>query len=100
MNRLITAANFVYSNMPQGADYLNPILSTADAWDVAAFVVSQPRPHKADLEKDFPDRAQKPVDTPYGPYLDGFTEAQHKYGPFAPIRAALARLKGDDKPAR
>ena len=93
MNRLITAANFVHSNMPQGADYLNPVLSTVDAWNVAAFVVSQPRPNKPGLEKDFPDLALKPVDTPYGPYLDGFTATQHKYGPFAPIRAALARLK-------
>jgi thiosulfate dehydrogenase len=100
MNRLITAANFVHSNMPQGADYLNPILSTTDAWDVAAFVVSQPRPRKAGLDKDFPDLADKPVDTPYGPYVDGFSEAQHKYGPFAPIRAALARLRGDDKSSR
>ncbi len=100
MDRLITAANFVHSNMPQGADYLNPVLSTADAWDVAAFVVSQPRPHKKGLEKDFPDLAQKPVDTPYGPYLDGFSAEQHKYGPFAPIRAALAQLKREDRPVR
>jgi thiosulfate dehydrogenase len=100
MNRLITAANFVHSNMPQGADYLNPVLSTTDAWDVAAFVVSQPRPHKQGLEKDFPDLVQKPVDTPYGPYVDGFGAEQHKYGPFAPIRAALARLKREDTPLR
>jgi thiosulfate dehydrogenase len=95
MNRLITAANFVHSDMPRGADYLNPLLSTSDAWDVAGFIVSQPRPHKQGLEKDFPDLAQKPVDTPYGPYLDGFSAEQHKYGPFAPIRAALARLKAE-----
>jgi len=99
MDRLITAANFVHSNMPQGADYLNPVLSIMDAWDVAAFVVSQPRPHKDGLEKDFPDLARKPVDTPYGPYLDGFSAEQHKYGPFAPIRAALARLKRQTKSA-
>lgn len=98
MNRLITAANFVHSNMPQGADYLNPVLSTHDAWNVAAFVVSQPRPVKPGLEKDFPDLALKPVDTPYGPYLDRFSVQQHKYGPFAPIRAALARLKSEAKP--
>jgi hypothetical protein len=30
---------------------------------------------------------------PYGPYLDSFSLEQHKYGPFEPIRAALARLK-------
>src|SRR3984893_3059021 len=100
MNRLITAANFAHSNMPQGADYLNPVLSTADAWDVAAFVVSQSRPHKAGLEKDFPDLALKPVDTPYGPYLDSFSETQHKYGPFAAIHAALARLKPKSESAR
>lgn len=92
MNRLITAANFVHSNMPAGADYLNPRLSAEDAWDVAAFVVSQPRPHRQGLAQDYPDRALKPVDTPYGPYADGFSEQQHKYGPFAPIRAALAAL--------
>jgi len=73
--------------MPQGADYLNPILSADDAWDVAAFVLSQPRPHKQGLEKDFPELALKPVDTPYGPYLDGFSEQQHKYGPFGPIQS-------------
>ncbi len=95
MNRLINAANFVHSNMPQGADYLNPLLSPDDAWNVAAFVLSQPRPHKPGLERDFPDLALKPVDTPYGPYLDGFSAQQHKYGPFAPIRAALARLKSE-----
>jgi thiosulfate dehydrogenase len=100
MNRLIAAANFVHSNMPQGADYLNPVLPTADAWDVAAFVVSQPRPHKAELEKDFPDLAQKPVDAPHGPYLDGFSVEQHKYGPYAPIRAALRRLRDEVKSAR
>jgi thiosulfate dehydrogenase len=96
MDRIITAANFVHANMPQGADYLNPVLSTDDAWDVAAFVVSQPRPHKEGLEKDFPDLALKPVDTPYGPYVDDFGVEQHTYGPFAPIRAALARLKQKD----
>jgi thiosulfate dehydrogenase len=35
----------------------------------------------------------KPADTPYGPYADHFSERQHKYGPFAPIRAAIARLQ-------
>ncbi len=95
MARLITAANFIHFNMPHGADYWNPQLSVADAWDIAAFVLSQPRPHKADLDKDFPDLLEKPVDAPYGPYADGFGMQQHKYGPFAPIRAALARLKAE-----
>ncbi|NVO14305.1 MAG: c-type cytochrome [Rhodoplanes sp.] len=98
MARLITAANFLHFNMPHGTDYLNPQLSAEDAWDLAAFMVSQPRPHRAGLDKDFPDLLAKPVDTPYGPYADGFPEQQHKYGPFAPIRAAIARLKAEKQP--
>jgi thiosulfate dehydrogenase len=95
MARLITAANFIHFNMPHGADYLNPQLTPEQSWDIAAYMVSQPRPHKAGLDKDYPDLLAKPVDTPYGPYADGFSEQQHKYGPFAPIRAAVARLKAE-----
>src|SRR6516162_7624361 len=95
MMRLITAANFVHFNMPHGTDYLNPQLSVEDAWDVAAYLVSQPRPHMEGLDRDYPDLLQKPIDAPYGPYADGFGQEQHKYGPFAPIRAALDRLKKD-----
>ncbi len=47
MNRLGTVANFVHDNMPNGTSYVMPRLSPEDAWDVAAFVVSQPRPVKA-----------------------------------------------------
>src|SRR5215472_17210842 len=95
MARLITAANFLHFNMPHGVDYLNPQLSPEQAWDIAAYVLSQPRPHKAGLDKDFPDLLEKPVDAPYGPYADGFSEQQHKYGPFAPIRAAIVKLKAE-----
>ena len=95
MARLITAANFIHFNMPHGTDYLHPQLKPEDAWDVAAYMVSQPRPQKAGLDKDFPDLLEKPVDTPYGPYADGFSAEQHKYGPFAPIRAAIAKLKAE-----
>jgi thiosulfate dehydrogenase len=95
MARLITAANFIHFNMPHGTDYLNPQLSPEQAWDIAAYMISQPRPHKSGLDKDFPDLLAKPVDTPYGPYADGFDAQQHKYGPFAPIRTAVARLKAE-----
>lgn len=93
MARLTNVANFVHFNMPHGADYLNPQLSVENAWDVAAYVLSQPRPHKAGLDHDFPDLLLKPMDAPYGPYADKFSERQHKYGPFAPIRAAIEKLK-------
>jgi mono/diheme cytochrome c family protein len=54
MARLITAANFIHFNMPHGADYLHPQLTVEQAWDVAAYMISQPRPRKAGLDKDFP----------------------------------------------
>ncbi len=95
MARLITAANFVHFNMPHGTDYLNPQLTVEQAWDVAAYMISQPRPTKAGLDKDFPDLLSKPVDAPYGPYADGFDQQQHMFGPFGPIRAELARKRGD-----
>jgi thiosulfate dehydrogenase len=101
MARLTNIANFVHFNMPHGTDYLNPQLTVENAWDVAAFVLSQPRPHKADLGRDFSgDLLLKPVDAPYGPYADTFSERQHKYGPFAPIRAALDKLKREDAAAK
>jgi thiosulfate dehydrogenase len=92
MNRLLTAAAFIRHNMPVGTTFESPVLSDDDAYDVAAFVGSQQRPRKSELERDFPNRLQKPVDAPYGPYIDGFSEEQHKYGPFEAIRAKLKEL--------
>jgi thiosulfate dehydrogenase len=86
--RLSNFASFIKNNMPFGqASHNSPVLSLEEAWDVAAFVNSQSRPH-IDQKKDWPDIAKKPVDLPFGPYADSFTEQQHKYGPFGPIAAA------------
>lgn len=99
MARLSVAANFIHFNMPHGTDYTDPQLSADDAWDVAAYMLSHPRPAKSDLEKDFPDLLQKPVDAPYGPYADGFSANQHRYGPFGPIREAIGKLRANAAPA-
>lgn len=85
MHRLITAARFIHANMPFGTTYKNPTLSVEDAWDVAAYINSQPRPHRANLDRDYPDRSRKPVDAPFPPYADDFPLAQHQFGPFQPI---------------
>ncbi len=82
--RLSNFAKYVKYNMPQGVTHENPQLTDEEAWDVAAFINSQPRPHMA-VPNDWPDRSKKPVDHPFGPYSDGFSEQQHKYGPFTPI---------------
>lgn len=92
MARLINAASFIRNNMPHGTTWSAPALSVDDAWDVAAYIESRPRPHKANLEQDYPDRREKPVDAAYGPFADNLPASQHKYGPFAPIRAALKAL--------
>jgi thiosulfate dehydrogenase len=97
MATLITVANFIHFNMPNGTSYTRPRLTQQEAWDIAAFVISQKRPQRAGLDKDFPDLLQKPADIPYGPYADGFSQTQHMYGPFGPIQAALARLKAQKK---
>jgi thiosulfate dehydrogenase len=83
--RLSRFAGFVKSNMPNGATFEKPELSDEEAWDVAAFINSMPRPSK-DLAQDWPDISTKPFDHPFGPYADSFTEQQHKYGPFEIIR--------------
>ncbi|MBC9913817.1 c-type cytochrome [Chitinophaga varians] len=82
--RLSRFAGYVKYNMPLGTDYQHPILSDEDAWNVAAYVNSQPRPVKA-FPADWPDIRTKPPDHPFGPFSDTFPATQHKYGPFAPI---------------
>jgi thiosulfate dehydrogenase len=83
--RVSSFASFVKNNMPYNkATRQHPTLSNEEAWDVAAFVNSQPRPH-FDQSNDWPDLAKKPFDAPFGLYADSFSEKQHKYGPFEPI---------------
>ena len=92
MARILTAAAYAMHNMPLGTTFSAPVLTDVDAYDVAGYLVSQDRPVKSDLDKDYPIRLQKPVDAPYGPYGDGFTQAQHALGPFGPIRARVQEL--------
>ena len=40
------------------------------------------------------------VDTPYGPYADGFSEVQHKYGPFGPIEIEDRRLRSEQSKSK
>lgn len=86
--RLSNFAGFVKNNMPfNQSSHNHPKLTNEEAWDVAAFVNSQSRPHK-DQRGDWPDITKKPVDFPFGPFADNFKEKQHKYGPYKPIAEA------------
>jgi thiosulfate dehydrogenase len=90
--RISNMAKFVKYNMPQGTTHKAPQLSDEEAWDVAAFVNSQPRPVKT-VATDWPKINEKPFDHPFGPYVDGFSEEQHKFGPYKPIIDKIAALK-------
>lgn len=90
--RLSTFAGFILANMPIGATYDSPVLTEQESWDIAAYVNSMPRPGM-DLSGDWPDVSVKPVDHPFGPYADPFTEKQHKYGPFDPIKKFYGEKK-------
>jgi thiosulfate dehydrogenase len=92
MSRLLTAAAYAMHDMPIGTAFNAPVLTDEEAYDVAAYIISQERPEMANLDKDFPTRLQKPIDTSYGPYADSFTAEEHRYGPFGPIRAKVQEL--------
>ena len=85
--RLSAFAGYVKANMPFGASKDNTQLTDEEAWDLAAFVNSQPRPKHPFLDADWPVISQKPYDHPFGPFADSFSLDQHKYGPFQPIIA-------------
>ena len=92
MARVTLAAGFIKGNMPSGITHTNAVLTDEQAFDVAAYINSQPRPVKSNPEADFPARKNKPVDAAFPPYTPGFSAEQHKYGPWQPILAA--REKG------
>jgi thiosulfate dehydrogenase len=90
MHRVLTAARFIKARMPLG----EATLTDDEAFDVAAFINFKPRPEMPNLEQDYPDKAAKPVDNPYGPFADDFPVEQHKFGPFAPIEEFYKARKG------
>jgi len=82
--RLSRLAGFIRDNMPLRGDYGKEGLSDKEAWDLSAFINSQPRPERR-FERDWPDVSLKPVDDPFGPFADSYSIRQHKFGPFLPI---------------
>jgi len=52
MNRLLTTAAFIHSNMPLGTPWNHPAITNEDAYDVAGYLSSRERPQMSGLEKD------------------------------------------------
>lgn len=85
MSRLMDATRFIYANMPLGAANPDkPKLSINQAYDVAAYVLSLPRPNKANRKDDFPNPDFRPTDYPVPYYFSNDKKAlgKAKYGPF------------------
>lgn len=79
--RISSLAAFIKYNMPYITNEIGPQLTDEEAWDLAAFVNSQPRPVKF-FKQDWPKTETKPFDYPFAPFPDSFSATQHKYGPF------------------
>lgn len=91
MYRLTRLAGYIKSNMPfEESTKEKPKLTDEEAWDIAAYLSTMTRPEKK-FKGDWPDISKKPVDLPFGPYADTFSERQHKYGPFKEIIAATTK---------
>jgi thiosulfate dehydrogenase len=89
MHRVIKAARFIKANMPNlKTSYDKPLLTDQEALDVAAYINDgsiHPRPLPKML--NYPNFETKPIDYFKGPYLDGFSEDQHTFGPWTEIVA-------------
>jgi cytochrome c len=59
MNRLLTSAAFIHSNMPLGTVWNPPAITNEDTYDVAAYLSSKERPQMSGLEKDYPKLEKK-----------------------------------------
>lgn len=82
MYRLSSLAAFIKYNMPYTTSQSQPQLTDEEAWDVAAFINSQPRT-EIFFTQDWLKIETKPFDFPFGPYADSISEMQHKYGPYS-----------------
>lgn len=87
MHRNIKQAQWLKANMPYDKSTADaPFLTDAEALDVAAFINSDgihKRPNPKNL--DYPHAAEKAIDYAHGPFVDPFTEEQHRLGPWQPI---------------
>lgn len=89
-HRVIKVARFIKANMPNKiASWTKPALTDEQCLDVAAFINDDrihPRPEKKNKEvPDYPNIKFKAIDYGTGPFIDSFSEMQHKFGPYKPI---------------
>jgi thiosulfate dehydrogenase len=88
MSRLITATQFIFVNMPLGTTADKPALTVSQAYDVAAYIESLPRPEYPGRKHDFPNPAFRPVDYPVPAFFNNDAAAldMARYGPYSDTR--------------
>lgn len=87
VHRIIKMAQWLVPNMPYDKETHNkPFLKSDEALDIAAFI-NDDDIHQRPFVKEYqyPNIEEKPIDYDRGPFVDSFSEQQHKYGPFKPI---------------
>jgi len=86
--RLSKLAGFIQNNMPYPINYKSVVLTTEQAWDIAAYINTRDRLFK-DHSNDYAvDISKKPFDFPFAPYADNFSQEQHKFGPYTEMPSA------------
>jgi thiosulfate dehydrogenase len=88
MHRVGKLAAFIRNNMPNDMDITHIRVTEEQAYNIAAYVDNDsinPRPNFHEENVLYPVIKDKPIDYPYGPYADTFSQDQHKFGPFKPI---------------
>ncbi len=87
MHRIIKMAQWLKANMPfDKARWDKPFLSDEESLDIAAFInddTIHPRPDPKNVGYPYPE--EKAIDYAKGPFVDTFSAAQHKFGPYQPI---------------
>lgn len=87
MHRIIKLSQWLVANMPYDkATHQKPFLTSEEAFDLAAFI-NDDEIHERPPVKEFqyPNNAEKAIDYDRGPFIDSFSEHQHKFGPYQPI---------------
>jgi cytochrome c len=87
MHRIIKQAQWLKGNMPYDKTAAGkPYLTDEQALDIAAFI-NDDAIHKRPGVKnfDYANLSSKAIDYAEAPFIDTFSVAQHKYGPFQPI---------------
>ena len=93
MHRTTKLASFIKANMPLGATWDKPLLTDEEAIDLAAFINDPSHSRPRSKWNDYLNISLKPIDYPFGPYADPFSEQTHRLGPFSDIVELLKKEK-------